>query len=76
MTLAATSIDWTQIALALVAIIPSMFAAYLAYRIHVSIRTPSGTPIGQVAEKTHDLSSADLAMTTQVHNVVTKPNGA
>lgn len=60
----------TQIVLALIAIIPATAAAYFAYRVRVAIRTPSGDAIGAVTERTHDLASAGVAMTKQIHGQV------
>jgi hypothetical protein len=51
----------------LIAIIPSLAAAYFAYRIHVSVKTPSGDTIGKVTERTHDLAAVNTAMLKDVH---------
>ena len=64
-------IDWTQVLLALIAVVPGTIAAVGVLIVRKRITTPSGDPIGTVVERTHDLSSADLAMTTKVHDKVT-----
>ena len=64
-------IDWTQVLLALIAVVPGTIAAVGVILVRRSIRTPSGDSIGAVMERTHDLSSADLALTTKVHKAVT-----
>jgi hypothetical protein len=70
-----TAVDWTQVLLALVGIIPATVAAWFAYRLRIAIRTPSGAPIGTVAEQTHHLTSANTAMLQRVHED-TKNGGA
>lgn len=69
-----SSVDWTQVLVALIAGLPAILSAFFAFRIRRAIQTPSGDPIGHVAERSHDLISADLALTTQVHGAIT--NGA
>jgi hypothetical protein len=61
-----SEVDWTQVLLALIAIVPSLVAAYFAFRIHVAVQTPSGDPLGTVAERTHDLSAVSTAMLKDV----------
>jgi hypothetical protein len=51
-----------------ISIIPAVAAAYFAYRVHVSIKTPSGDSIGAVAERTHDLAAVNTAMLKDVHH--------
>jgi hypothetical protein len=65
---------WPDVLIALISGLPAIIAAVYAYRIRREIRTPSGDSIGKVAERTHDLSSADLAMTTKVHEYM-RDNG-
>ena len=74
---------WTDVVIAVVHTLPAILAAVFAYLIRRSIRTPSGDPLGQVMERTHEASVADLAVTTDVHRVVTgvprggqEPSGA
>lgn len=62
-----SSIDWTQVLLELIAIMPSLVAAYFAYRIHLNVRTPSGEALGVVSEQTHHLASVNTAMLKDVH---------
>lgn len=70
------AIDWTQVILAgigaLVAIINGLGIAL----VYLHIRTPSGDRIGRVAERTHDLSAADLAATTQLLGHLNGESGA
>lgn len=65
------AVDWTQIIVAMIAGLPAIIAAFYAHRIRAEIKTPSGDTLGVVAERTHDLTSADLALTTIVHHKVT-----
>lgn len=44
----------------------SLVGMALSAVIYLHVRTPSGDTIGRVAERTHDLSAADLAATTQL----------
>jgi ABC-type Fe3+ transport system permease subunit len=64
-------VDWTQVLLALIAVVPGTIAAVGVLIVRRRLATPSGDPIGTVVERTHDLSSADLAMTTKVHDKIT-----
>lgn len=58
------AIDWTPIIAAAVAGIPGVLAALVALGNRRAIQTPSGDKIGEVMERTHDLSAADVALTT------------
>lgn len=60
---------------ALIAVVPAIVSAWFAYLIHRNIKTPSGDRIGAVMERTHEASTADLALTTQVHRAVTNGRG-
>lgn len=60
-------IDWTQIVGDLIGIVPAMLAAWFAYRIHRSIRTPSGTPLGELAEYAHDTTIANNLMLSKAN---------
>jgi hypothetical protein len=68
----ASSVDWTQVLLALIAGAPAILAAVFAFRIQRQVKTPSGDTLGQVAERTHDMTSANLALT---HKVDKQTNG-
>jgi hypothetical protein len=46
----ASSVDWTNVLVALIAGLPAIIAAVYAGRIHSKIKTPSGTPIGKQVE--------------------------
>lgn len=69
--LVGSGLDVNAIIISFIPTIPALVAAWLAYRTHERVRTPSGDTIGTVVEKTHDLAAADLAMTTQVHKTIT-----
>lgn len=64
------SVDWTVVIVAVIAAVPACLSAYWSRRTNREIKTPSGEPLGTVTEKTLDLSSADVALTTGVHRVV------
>jgi hypothetical protein len=49
MTLA-SSIDWTNVLVALIAGLPAIIAAVGVYLLHTEIRTPSGKSIGKQVE--------------------------
>lgn len=70
----AAQLDWTQVALALIAAVPGIIAAIYAGRVHRQVKTPSGKPIGEVAEYTHDTSIANNLILSQ-SNGPTKPLG-
>jgi cobalamin synthase len=61
-----TSVDWTQVLVALIAGAPAILAAIFAFRVHRDVKTPSGDTLGAVAERTHDMTSANLALTQKV----------
>lgn len=54
MLLLGSSVDWTTVLDTLIVAIPAIIAAIYAGRVHSKIRTPSGKPIGEVAEYAHD----------------------
>jgi hypothetical protein len=68
----ASSIDWTNVILALIAAVPGIIAALYAGRIHGQIKTPSGKPLGQVAEYAHDTAIANNMLLSKA-NGHTKP---
>jgi len=53
--LAATT--WQDVALALIAALPGLIAAIFGALNHRNMRTPSGSSIGYVAERAHDLAA-------------------
>lgn len=69
-----SSVDWTQVLVALIAGLPAIIGAVFSAIVLLRIRTPSGGSIGAVVERTHDLSAVDVAISTAVHKQVT--NGA
>jgi len=65
-TVLVASVDWTQVllhALTTFGIVATAYFAYAAKRdaktVREEIRTPSGKPIGEVAEFTHDTAIAN-----------------
>lgn len=66
---------WLDLTAIVVAGLPGVIAAVYSVRIHRNVQTPSGDTIGHVTELTHDLSAADLAMTTQVRDTINGGNG-
>lgn len=62
---------WVDLVAVVVAGLPGIIAAVYSVRIHRNVQTPSGDTIGKVTERTHDLSSADLALTTMIHDTIT-----
>jgi hypothetical protein len=64
--IAASGVDWTQVLLALIAGLPAILAAVFAFRIQRQVKTPSGDTLGRVAERTHDMTSANLTLTQKV----------
>lgn len=73
----ASGIDWNMLLDSLIVALPACVGAVIGYRNRQSLKTPSGDPIGHVVERTHDLSAADLAHTTEIHRIVkrTPPEG-
>lgn len=61
---------WGEIIAALIVALPTYVGAYYAIRVHRQVKTPSGDTIGAVAERTHDLTSADLALTKDIHRTI------
>lgn len=50
--------------------LPAILSAVFAFLIHRQVVTPSGDKLGEVVERTHDISSAGLALTTQMHETI------
>jgi hypothetical protein len=48
------ALDWTMILDTLILTLPAIIAAIYAARIHKKVTTPSGKPLGEVAEYAHD----------------------
>ncbi len=71
--------DWTPVWVALASSIPggiaAVIAAYIANMNRRTLRTPSGDSIGQVMERTHDLSAVDVGMSTETLKHVRALNG-
>jgi hypothetical protein len=54
--IAADSVGWPSVGLALVAALPSIIGAIYAGRVHRAVRTPSGTAIGTQVEQTQHVA--------------------
>jgi hypothetical protein len=68
----ASSIDWTMVITALIVGAPAIIAAIYAGRVHHQIKTPSGKPLGAVAEYAHDTAIANNMLLSKA-NGHTKP---
>lgn len=73
------ALDLTKVLDTLIITLPAILAAVYAGRVHHQIKTPSGDPIGQVAERTHDMAAVGVAAVTgtngpAVTNAVRKLN--
>lgn len=66
----AEAINWTQVLItgvpAIIAAIGSAIAVVIGAANRRNLKTPSGDPIGQVVERTHDLSAVSVAATTGI----------
>lgn len=47
------------VTIGLVFAVPPSLAAWFAYQILAAVRTPSGDPLGSVAERTHELAAVN-----------------
>lgn len=56
---------WADVLIALIASVPGTLAALLAYMNRRSIRTPSGDPIGHVAERAEHASQVGMALSSE-----------
>jgi hypothetical protein len=65
------SFDWGAIAAAFVVAAPGYVAAFFGFWNHHRLKVPSGGTIGEVTERTHAISAADLALTKHVARQVT-----
>lgn len=52
-------IDWTNVLIALIAGAPGIIAALYGRSVHGQVQTPSGKPLGEVAEYAHDTAIAN-----------------
>lgn len=57
----------TDVLLALIAGVPAWLAAVFAFLTRRQVRTPSGNTIGEVVERTHDLSAANSGLLNRLH---------
>jgi hypothetical protein len=64
--LGSTGANVTQIIITLITSLPAIIAALYAKNVHAQVKTPSGDTLGDVAERTHDLSSVTVAHTTEL----------
>jgi hypothetical protein len=65
-------IDWTNVIVAAIVGAPSIIAAIFAGRVHRQVQTPSGKPLGEVAEYVHDTVIANNMLLSEA-NGRTKP---
>jgi hypothetical protein len=49
---------WPDVGIAFIVALPGLAAAYISYLNRRQIRTPSGDTIGEIAERTHDITHA------------------
>lgn len=68
----ATALDWNALLIAFIPTIPALVAAYFAGRTHNHVQTPSGQPIGHVAEYAKDTAIANNLLLSKA-NGPTKP---
>lgn len=54
-----SSIDWTNVIVAAIAVIPSVISALIAVSVRRQIRMPSGGTIGEIVEKGHHTGIAN-----------------
>jgi len=59
-------VSWQEVCLALIAALPGLIAAIFAGLNRRSLKTPSGQPIGAVAERAHDLSAVSVHQGTAI----------
>ena len=62
----------TYVLVALISSLPALLSAIFAGRVHRAIQTPSGKPLGEVAEYAHDTALANNMLLTKA-NGHTKP---
>ena len=68
-----SSVDWTQVLVALIAGLPAIIGAAISAIVFWRIRTPSGTPIGTQVEQANHLAAANVGMTKDIHETVLTP---
>lgn len=69
-----SSVDWTQVMVALIAGLPATLAVVFSYLIRRQLRTPSGETIGVQVEQANHLAVVNTELTKQIHETV--KNGA
>ena len=52
-------LHWTTIIDTAISTVPAIIAALYARSVHTQVKTPSGKPLGQVAEYAHDTAIAN-----------------
>lgn len=55
----ASAINWTTVLTALIAGLPAIIAAFYSRSVHQQVKTPSGKPLGEAVEYTHDTAIAN-----------------
>lgn len=73
--LGSTAVGWPDVVLSLIAAVPSTLAVVLTYLIRRDVKTPSGDTLGEVAERTHDVTHATLAQTSLLVGDLEAKNG-
>lgn len=69
-TLEGVNLDLTQVLVAFVTVIPAIIAALYARSANQQIKTPSGDTLGAVAERTHDMTAAGVAIVSDIKKTV------
>lgn len=70
------SVDWTPVLVALIPAVPATIAALRAGHIRKAIRTPSGEPIGRVAERAHETGIANNLLLRRANGPTKQASGA
>lgn len=68
--------SWPDVALALIAAMPGLLAAYYAYKVSIAIRTRNGSTIGGHVQTIEDtVNSRDTLVLDTAHIVTITPPG-
>ena len=65
---------WPDVALALIAALPGLFAAYYAYKVTLAIRTRNGTTIGAHVQTIEDTVNSRDTLVLDTAHIVTVTN--
>ena len=66
-----SSVDWTQVLVALIAGLPAILGAVLSFVVVRRIKTPSGKSIGAQVESANELAIVNTELTKTIHEKVT-----